>query len=429
MRGKLVQHIGKVVTHPLLMGSAIVFAGSVAANIGAYLYHLFLGRAMGPKGYGEFSSLNSLIYLLMVGTIVLQTVLTRYFSACKARGESGRAHDLFVRVNSKLLVVLGIGFAVSLVAAYPVSIYLHLSSWVSVPLVYIVFAMSALVASTASYSSGYQKFVWVAGVGALAVFLRLALVVPVAHMGVDAVLASYCLAAMIAYGVSFIPVRPVLSVRRERFDTTFKGTVRASIHTFLILLVMTSLYSTDIVLVRHFFPGEQAGWYAALAVLGKIIFYASSAVGQVVLPVVSERAAKNDGSVKIVAAAVGLVAAVSLAGLAVYALFPGMIVHLLFGKSYDPVIGLLVPFGTFMVVYSLANIVVTALLALGKTTVWPAFVVIAVGQILGISLYHPTLSGVIWLNIGLTSVLFAVAVASYLTAGRDKAIPAAVPGP
>lgn len=171
-----------------------------------------------------------------------------------------------------------------------------------------------------------------------------------------------------------------------------------NIQTFIILLAMTSLYSIDIVLVRSLLSSKESGWYAGVAVLGKIIFYASSAIGQVILPVVAERSYSGKKSFRMMVLAIGLVGIISMICLIVFAFVPKLIIHLLFGPSYDPAVSYLFPFGVFMVMYSIINIIAMGLIGSSQTGIWKIFAFVAVAQVIGIYLFHNTIGDVILVN-------------------------------
>ena len=67
--------IKKLINHPLFSGSAIVFVGNMTANVVNYLYHLIMGRMLGPVEYGVLASLYSVLYL--VGIIPSSAATTK----------------------------------------------------------------------------------------------------------------------------------------------------------------------------------------------------------------------------------------------------------------------------------------------------------------------------------------------------------------
>lgn len=406
------EFIRKIMTHSLARGSAIVFVGSMTANVAAYAYHLIMGRLLGPTGYGELSSLLSILYIFTAPLVVAQTVLVKFVSGFKAHGEAGQAKSLFVKVTKLSLVGSAVGVPVVLAAAPWVTSFLHLSQPVLFFLVYALFAISLVNVVMISMLQGYQQFLWISAIGAGMMILKIALSVPLSYWGVYGVMWAAVLAPIVVYGICFLPLRFILRARSKPTNLARRDAFAFAVPTFLTLLGVTSLFSTDIILVRHFFTASEAGMYAALAVLGKVIFYASSAVTMVLFPVLSERVALGSSTKKLIFWGTGTVAAMSVGLTAAYFLFPNIIVGLLFGSAYADAGALLGLFGVFLALYSVGYVLTMACLALGKTRVWIAAAASAILQIAAISMFHQNIRMVIELNIAV-SLLFVLSVLAY----------------
>ena len=201
---------------------------------------------------------------------------------------------------------------------------------------------------------GYQKFLWYSIFTAGAILIKVVLSIPFVRWGVLGVLAAATIASIIVYLLYFFPLRFILTAKSKPINLTKREAFVFAVPTLLTLLGLTSIYSTDIILVRHFFPASQAGLYAALAILGKIIFYASSAVSLVLFPVVSERVAKGIASKKLIGSAITAVAIASFALAVLYFIFPDFIIGMLFGNAYKGASTLLGMFGTFIAYFQLA---------------------------------------------------------------------------
>ena len=76
---KIILKLHAFIAHPLAKGSFIILVGSMVANVGAYAYHVLVGRLLGPVIYGEFSALLSLFYIINIGSGVVQTILAKFF--------------------------------------------------------------------------------------------------------------------------------------------------------------------------------------------------------------------------------------------------------------------------------------------------------------------------------------------------------------
>lgn len=412
--------IQKFTSDGLARNSAIVFAGSMTTNVLAYVYHLLMGRLLGPSGYGELASLLSLLYVFTVPLLVAQTVLIKFTSSFKGRGNTGQAKTLFLSSTKWFVIISIVLFPVVLLTGPYVTSFLHLSSATLFTLLYVFLVISLLTVATGSMLTGYQKFVWVSVMAVLAVLMKLVISIPLVSWGVFGVMLAAVVASVIMYGLYFIPLRFLLAVRAKPTELKKRDMLAFAVPTLLTQLGITSLYSTDIILVRHFFSAHDAGVYAALAVLGKIIFYASSAVPTVLFPIASERAAKGTKTKKLIFSAVGIVAAISVGITLMYFLFPNIIVGLLFGTAYEGAGSMLGMFGIFLSLFSIGSIITTACLAVGYTRVWFFAVVAAIAQIIGITLAHGSISGVILINIAVCVAYDSVTAAFYLIKSHEK---------
>ncbi len=394
----------KLSNNSLALNSIIVFAGTMVTNVGAYLYHLLMGRMLGPSGYGELSSLLSIFYIFNVPLLVGQTVLVKFISGFKAEGKIGQAKSLFLLVTKIFLIIAVLGLPAAFISDGWVVAFLHLSRPLLFLLIYLLFAFSLLSIVIVSTLQGYQKFIWMVLVGVGGIGLKLLISIPFVAWGVYGVLWAAVLASIGIYMTSFIPLRFLFQVVSKPVTLSKKRVFSYFIPTFLTLLGITSLYSTDIILVRHFFSGETAGLYAALGILGKIIFYASSAIGIVLFPVLSERFAKKNSTNKLIISSLGVVSFISMGITLVYFLFPDFIVQALFGKAYTGAGALLGLFGIFITLFSIGNILSLACLAIENTGVWVAPFVCALLQIVGITLFHENIRTVILINIFICSL-------------------------
>jgi len=409
----------KFTSHSLARGSAIVFAGTMISNVGAYLYHLVIGRILGPVGYGELSSLISLLYIFGVPTLVLQTVLVKYFSTCKAHGSPGQAHFLYKRMFRTLLTILVPSFIVFSLFSPMISEFLNISGSRVIIWVFFLFIFSTLSALNGSALQGFQLFLWVAVLSGGSAILRLGISIPFAYYGVEMTMIASVLLTVVMYGLYFIPIRFLFRAIEKPMALTKKDIIRYSIPTFFTLLGMTALYSVDIVLVKHYLSAYDAGIYSAVAVLGKIIFYASSAIGMVLFPVVSERFANKKETFSIIRLAIGLVAAASLSVTFVYIVFPGTVTHLLFGTSFDAAASYLGIFAVFITIYSIVNVIIQACLAIEKMKVYLFTTSAAVAQIVLIAFFHQSLISIIYINISVLSALL-ISVGTYYWYGQNK---------
>lgn len=416
----LSQRIKKISSHDIAKSSLIVFVGTMTANVASYVYHLLMGRMLGPSGYGELSSLLSILYIFTVPLIVGQTVLVKFISAIKAQGSLGQAKSLFIKIST-LVALAGIIILPGIYILSPViTAFLHLPSTGLFVQVYVLFIIALLSVIASSMLQGYQLFTWFSILSALAVIVKVILSVPFVRFGVSGVLWASVLSAVLLYLIYYIPIQFILRVKKSPSLISKKEAFLYTIPTFLTILGITSLYSTDVILVRHFFSANNAGLYSALAILGKIIFYASSAVSLVMFPIISEKTVKKQNTKHLVFVSLLGVAGVSLFLCIFYFVFPSFIVSMLFGKAYVSAHTLLGIFGVFLSLFSLGYIIVNMCLAIGKTGIWFITMACAILQIAGISIFHTSILVVLYVNIVVSALLVIGGLVYYLGATNEK---------
>lgn len=407
------QKIRNIVAHPLARGSMIVFSGTMLTNVIAYVYHLVVGRILGPEKYGELASLFSLSYMLNVPALVVQTVIAKYISGYTAKGQDGKAKNLIIKAT-KILALFSVGAAVLSIPTYGhIARFLHVeSSWYVAYVVAasVVFFLAMVITSALQ---GYQKFTQVMMYGNIGIFLRLAGGVIGATIGVGATTLANLVTTSIAYALSFIPLKFLLGVKVQKTGLSIRTVSVYAVPSMLSILGITSLYSTDVILVKHYFSAFDAGMYAALAMMGKVIFFAGSSIGYVLFPVVARRSESGGKTSALIYMSLGIVAAISLVITVGYFLFPEIALQLLFGTSYLPAAKYLALFGIFITFFSLSSVLCTALLGIGKTSGWIYMMLAAVVQIVGIMMFHGNLTEVIYVNIASCAALTVILLLYY----------------
>ncbi len=397
MRKKIKSFILSITSHHLFKNSALVFVGSTAANFSGWLYHLFVGRILGPERYAELSALLAIFYILNVITGVLQVSLVKFFSVLKARGDYGQANALFWKTTKRV----AIAEVIAMFGLYPLapflSGYLHISSYGYFLLVYIIFATSTITVAGGAALQGFQRFMPLAALSNVGMFLRLITGIAGAFFGVGWTMIANIASNIGTYAFYFLSLRFLFAHKAKPITITRQQAIGYGIPVLLTTLGTTVINSQDILLVKHYFASYDAGIYASLSVLGKIIFYASSAVGFVLFPLVAERKELRSDFRRSVFLGLAAVGAMSFAITIVYFLFPDIVV-LPLGPAFTGAAPYLGWFGIFVTFYTMATLLIQTLLAMGATRIWLITMTAAFIQYLLITLYHATLYEITYVN-------------------------------
>ena len=148
------------------------------------------------------------------------------------------------------------------------------------------------------------------------------------------------------------------------------------------LFLLAVLQNVDVIMVKRQIGGEQAGAYAAAAVAAKAVVWVAIGIGLYLLPEATKAARHGLDPRPVLARALGVVGAVAVPMLIVYALFPGTLLRLAFGPDTEVAADALFALGLAMTLLAVAYLTVQYMLALGRVAFLPALAAVALAEIL-----------------------------------------------
>ncbi|KKQ51520.1 hypothetical protein A3A52_02060 [Candidatus Woesebacteria bacterium RIFCSPLOWO2_01_FULL_39_14] len=411
--------ISNYIRHPLFSGSAIMIFGTNLANFIAYIYHLAFGRILGPNEYGELATIITLIGLLTSFYSFTSMVIIKVVSASEDKEVTG-----FFRFLNKYLSKIGLIVAVIIFLASPlIASFIHIDL-IKVSLIGPIFYFMLLGFVYKTFLQGLLRFTKIVIVTNLEMIGRLVLGLLFAYLGLS-----------VFGGVSGILVTVILIFFLARYylkDITSRLTFsqykpgkelfKLSAPLVISSIAMNFFFSNDLVLVKHYFTTSEAGFYAAMATLGKIIFYGTGPVGAVMFPMISKRHSKSQGYRKIFLLSLFLTIAIASFVLLIYYFFPEMAVKLLYGVKYLYVSQYIFTFGLYMATFTTATLFLSYFLSIGKGKVAYAMVAASVLQVIGIIRFHENITSVIkvLLVLSLSLLLFLIIYYIYSKEFRKK---------
>ena len=189
--------------------------------------------------------------------------------------------------------------------------------------------------------------------------------------------------------------------------------LRYSKFAFLVMLSYASLWNSDVVLVKHYFPPTIAGQYSAISVVGRIALFSTKAVGLVVLPKVT-RSGKNW---KMLLKALEFTLIVLGMILVLYYLVPEFVLNLFYGSKYADLTPYIWKYGLAMSFLGMVNVMMNYGLATNNFKIVYCMIFGVLMEILGIMLYHGSIEAVINVVVWAT---FTVFVLMFVSLWRDE---------
>jgi O-antigen/teichoic acid export membrane protein len=342
-----------------IRAGGIVFAGIVAANIGNYLFHLISARVLGPPLYGDVASLAALTGLITLPLVGVQLAVARYVAGFNELGDYAAIHVLYRR-GLLLGLVGGVCLTVLMSAlAVPLQRVLEISSLSAVVITTLVALPTILVPIVSGLAQGLQRF-WIfafsIGAGPMSRAL-LAAVFLATGLGVSGAMAASTLSTVLAVLVPFVVLRNWLHKEPRASLAVSSSEILAYLVPVLVgVLAITSLSTIDVLFAKGIFTSHTAGVYGGASLVGRVILYFAFAIVFVLLPKVSARAAADRDSLDLLGRSVLVTVAFCLAGIALYAAVPKLLLDIAFGSSYEGAAPYLWLFAVAMSGYAVLNV-------------------------------------------------------------------------
>ena len=397
--------MNKILKHPLFSGSIIMFGGGMAANVINYIYHLLMGRILGPIDYGSLASIYSLIYVVAIVPISTSFAIVKFISQAKDKKERGYIYWVLKKFVFWVAVVASL---VLLVISPWVAQYLKIDEFASVVMIAPMTFLLLMILTNQAAMQGLLRFIGVVGPGFSSALGKLLFGLFFVALGfsVNGAVFGILLALIVTYFLS-------VWLRGNLFDEKAKAgsfSIQKFLHyAFPVLiqaLAFTAFFTVDVLLAKHFLPAFEAGIYAALSTLGKVIYFAAQPITAAMFPIIIGKKSRGEAYKGIFFVSFILTVLISILAVSFYWLFPSLAIGTLYGKDYLTAAPSLVWMGLFIGVYTANYILVNFLLSIERTKIVYLPLAIAVVQVVGINIWHSEIMDIITVSLVSMLVLF-----------------------
>jgi O-antigen/teichoic acid export membrane protein len=403
-----------------LSGSFVLLSASGLATAINFAYNIAVAQSLGPIGFGQASAVYTLLILLLTVTLSFQIVSAKAVaqqSSPEAKLEVHRSFHRNAWICGIIVALLLLLFQTA------IADFLNLPSPILIVLLAIGAAFYVPLGSQRGYLQGAYGFrrlaINIVLEGLVRLFgslllIRLGFGVP----GVIAANAAAVAAAYLATGPRFAAAVPTGLGLPDAFREVLQAVVFCG--------GQALINNCDIVLVKHFFPATAAGLYAAVSLVGRVIFFFCYAVVNTMFPLMAGTRSEERNNHKLLATSLLTVLAIGSTLVLCIRLAPAGIWTSLFGPQFE-IAGkyglpyLLALYATATVIYSLSVVMITYEMSYKiANTSWVQLAFSGV-VVAGICRYHSSLRQVIWVQLVLMAVLLVVVALPFLLSLLTKA--------
>jgi O-antigen/teichoic acid export membrane protein len=392
----------------ILTGSIVLLIGSVFVSLANFGYNIGVARLLGPSDFSHAAAAVTILMLISAITLAFQLVCTKLVAkADRIEDKAAVFQHLMKRAWG---IGLGLG-AFMLLTNSVLTSYLRLSSsWII-----IVLAVGLTIYVPLGVKRGglqgtcrFRGLSWNMAAEAIVKFVG-AIVLIELGFGVLGAVAAISGSVIFAF---LLPdnAKELRGPRSVPDQPAPVGEARQAIVFFVGQVIISNI---DILMVKHFFRPDEAGLYAAIALVGRLLYFGAWSIVSAMFPVSAESKMEKPVTT-LLAFPLLMVTGMSALFVLLLATFPTLVFQSLFGSHFHSGVGglnlLLTMNAAATGVYAIAVVLITYEMSRRiANTGWLQLVVSGL-IVVGITWFHSTLLEVIVVQ-QVLRVLLLIAVA------------------
>ena len=386
----------KIRQDELIKSGGIFLIGSLLIAILNYLYHIFMGRMLGPEEYGVLGSLFAIVYLVTFAGATFNKVISKFTAQLRGKGREAELKYLIINALHKISIFSSILFIIYLLFIPLIGKFMHLTNYTSLVIVGLIAFLSIITSIIVGTLNGMQKFVWQNSLSLITTSLKLGVAILLVYLGFKSsgALIGIVIGILAVMIIGFWPLKNELTskyTKKIKTSRVYFYAIPVLIASVLPIIAIT----LDQVLVKHFFTSIEAGLYAAAGNIAKIIWFGSGFLVSAIFPKIVSRKAQGKDTSKLLIKSLIYTAFFVLVGVGILSATPRLIVLGMYGADYLSIIPIIGLFGLALGVFSINQILITYNLAMEKYGFLWIIISGLILQIFGIIIFHSVLSDII----------------------------------
>lgn len=367
-------------------------------NAGNYFYNLILGRLLGPERFSDAAILITFLLVLSFIAMTFQLVVAKFSIIFD--------HDVikwFKKTMYKYATIAGLILgAIIIIFSNQLQTFFNTST----SSMFTIFGLGIPIYFLMSINRGfyqgqdqlkrlsitYQSEMLSRLIFTLAIILLLDIQ---SSIGI-------AIGIFISFFFGLIPIQFRDIFEKHTLNITpeiTKPVIQFFLLTAFYELTQIVINNSDILLVKHYFNPVDAGLYASLALIGRMVYFIAWMFVMLLLPDVVRLKKEGKNTKPILFRYIIYISAISLSIISACYLLPETIVHLFFGDQYLPIASLLWKYAIATSMFAIANIFAYYYLSLDRYLPVIITGILGLLQVVLIIFYHQNLEEVVYVQI------------------------------
>ncbi|MCH3882200.1 MULTISPECIES: oligosaccharide flippase family protein [Tenacibaculum] len=385
----------------------IFMISGLLVNAGNYLYNLVLGRFLGPEKFADAAIMITFLLVLSFVAMTFQLVTAKFSVIFE-----DTIFKTFISNTYKNAAIVGVLLGISVVLF---SSELQTFFKTSTSSMFVIFGIGIpfyfLMSVNRGVFQGKKELTSLSVTYQLEMVSRLIITFGLLYF--LQIESSLLIAAGILCSFMFglIPFK----IKKISFSNNIKleKAQTKMVRNFFIItafyeLTQIIINNSDILLVKHYFESYEAGLYASLALIGRVVYFVAWMFVMLLLPAVVQLKKEGKPTLPILLKYVGYIGVIAITIVVVCYLFPDQIINILFGEGYLEITPLLWKYALATGIFAISNIFAYYYLSLEKYVPVILSGIFGMLQILLVVFFHSSLEQVVNVQIIAMIILLLV---------------------
>lgn len=389
-------------------------------NAGNYAYNLILGRFLGPKAFADAAILITFLLVLSFVGMTFQIVTTKYSVLLE-----GDLKNKFVKTISKTAIGIGVFIGLLFVIfSKNLQALLHTETQTMFHLFGIGIPLYFLMSVNRGIYQGENNLIQLSVTYVTEMFARLFITILLflfASQLPTTILVSIGIALSFIFGL--IPFQKNI-FRKPATENALQLDSKPIVTFFALTafyeLTQIVINNSDVILVKHFFDNQEAGFYASLALIGRVVYFVTWIFVMLLLPKVIQLKKEGKDTQPILMKYVLIIALFSAAIVLVTYIMPETVVYVMFGADYLSIATLLWKYALATAIFAVANLFSYYFLSISNYVPVVISALLGFTQIILIVLFHDTLEQVVHMQIVAMCVLLVFQLVYFFYQGKKS---------
>lgn len=364
---KLNQFIELIRTKKEIFSGSLFVLATLFANFLNFFFNAYLGRALDFDDFAAISLVSSFSFLSTLISKGFSTTVTYQSGYYTGKNDNANAWG-FWKYMRKYSWIFSIAITVIWLLATPLLAKFFNANDLYLFLLFgLVFLVGFTMNVDQAYISGKLLFGLLAFLTVAEPVIKNILAFTFVALGwQEFAYAIVPITTLVIFLVGWSIVLKYSSKERKKQlseETSYKFPVKLFLISMLLGLSSLAFLSFDVIFAKHFLNPVEAGKYALVSLVGKMVYFLGGLVAPFILPIVSRNEGASKDSRKVLNLSLLATAGISIAAFVIFGLFGYFTIPFLYGNKAKDIISYLPLFTAGLVFFTISRVYISYYLA------------------------------------------------------------------